>query len=331
MKNIVCVMTFIFCVAQGLFAQEIQVKRFAESQEINWIPTQRVDANGVACALVRVVIPSNEGVLFQRNVIGETVYKGNEYLVYMSEYSRFLRVHYPSCETLMVDFTQYGYEGLESKRVYELLLTLPSELTKSMLSIQDTGASYDLGVHFLNNKNYDRAIHWFKLVAKEGNVDAQNYLGLCYLHKGDYNQAIHWFGQAEKAGHVGAQNNLGLCYRDMKDYDQAFHWFSLAAQAGNMHAQYNLAWHYLANKDYEQAVSWFEKAALQNHTEAQCDLGIHYYNNKDYTNAVSWFQKSANGGNKKAMEMLSVCYRNGQGVVQDISLAEEWADKANRK
>lgn len=330
MKNVVCVIVFIICASQSLFAQEIEIKRFAELSEIQMVSTQRVDANGVVCALVRVVVPSNEGALFQGNVIGETVYKGNEYLVYMSEGSRYLRVHYPNCETLMIDFTQLGYKGLESKRVYELVLTLPSELTQGILGANNTEASNDLGLLFFNNNDYDRAIHWLELGAKEGNIDAQNNLGLCYLRKGDYNQAIHWFEQAVKAGHVGAQNNLGLCYRNMKDYDRAFHWFSLAAQANNKYAQYNLALHYLANKDYEKAVPWLEKAALQDHIEAQCDLGVHYYNNKDYKNAVFWFQKSANAGNKKAMEMLSVCYRNGLGVVQDISLAEQWAEKASR-
>ena len=118
----------VLCLLLNLCAQEIQVKRFAETQEINWVPKQRRDNNGVICALVRVVAPLNKGVLFQGNVIGEIAYKGNEYCVYLSEGSRYLRIHYPGCETLFVDFKALGYDGLQSKGVYELVLALSDEL-----------------------------------------------------------------------------------------------------------------------------------------------------------------------------------------------------------
>ena len=119
---VICIMA---CAFQGLSAQKIEVKDFGETSEIQMVSTQRKDANGGICALIRVAIPSNEAVLFQGNVIGEAKYKGNEYMIYMSAGSRFLRIHYANSQTLGIDFTQYGYEGLASKRVYELVLSLP--------------------------------------------------------------------------------------------------------------------------------------------------------------------------------------------------------------
>lgn len=132
MRRWICIMCLALCAWLEVFAQEIQVKRFTEAQEIFWIPEQRLDNNGVICALVRVVVPSTEGVLFQGNVIGEVTYRGNEYRVYLSEGSRYLRIHYPGCETLLVDFEPFGYDGLEKKSIYELVLELPDGVRSNM-------------------------------------------------------------------------------------------------------------------------------------------------------------------------------------------------------
>lgn len=128
MKRCLSIIGLALCVLLDLQAQEVRVKRFTEVQEILMGKEQRRDNNGVICALVHVVVPESENVLFQGNVIGESAYKGNEYRVYLSEGSRYLRIHYPGCETLLVDFGAFGYEGLKSKRVYELVLNLPDEL-----------------------------------------------------------------------------------------------------------------------------------------------------------------------------------------------------------
>lgn len=106
-------------------AQKIEVKSFDETQEIHWIPQQRMDENSVICALVRVAVLPDEHVLFKGNVIGRVDYEGNEYRVYLSSGTRYLRIHYPGYETLFIDFQSYGYDGLESKRIYELVLSLP--------------------------------------------------------------------------------------------------------------------------------------------------------------------------------------------------------------
>ena len=125
MRRWIYIMCLALCAWLQVFAQEIQVKRFTEAQEIFWIPEQRLDNNGVICALVRVAVPADSRARFKGNVIGKVEYEGNEYRVYLSQGSRYLRVHYPGCETLLVDFQSFGYEGVKSKGVYELVLVLP--------------------------------------------------------------------------------------------------------------------------------------------------------------------------------------------------------------
>lgn len=239
MRIIGFVISIMVCAFQGLSAQKIEVKDFGEISEIQMVSMQRQDVNGGICALVRVVVPFNEGTLFQGNVIGDTEYKGNEYLVYMTEGSRFLRIHYPNCETLMIHFGKEGEEcpdGLKGKTVYELVLGLPSELTQGMLGTKDVGALYDLGVHYLNNKNYNRAIYWFELAAKEGNVDAQYGLASCYINIKEYKQAVPWLKKAAQQHHVDAQCDLGVHYFNNKDYTNAVSWFQQSANKGSKKA-----------------------------------------------------------------------------------------------
>lgn len=269
MRIIGFVISIMVCAFQGLSAQKIEVKDFGETSEIQMASMQRQDVNGNICALVRVVVPFNEGALFRGNVIGDTEYKGNEYLVYMTKGSRFLRIHYPNCETLMVNFENECDEcpnGLKAKFVYELVLSLPSELTQNMLGTKDVGALYDLGVHYLNNKNYDRAIYWFELAAKAGNVNAQYGLASCYISMKDYEQAVPWLEKAARQNHVDAQCDLGVHYFNNRDYTQAFSWFIKSANKGSKKAMEMLSICYRnglgTKQDMSLANQWANRAKL---------------------------------------------------------------------
>lgn len=81
---------------------------------------RREDNNGRPCALLRVMIPVS-GCVFSGNVIGKTDFKVNEYWVYLSEHSRYLKIQVPGCESLMLDFKTLGFsDGVKSLCTYEL-------------------------------------------------------------------------------------------------------------------------------------------------------------------------------------------------------------------
>lgn len=81
---------------------------------------RREDNNGRPCALLRVMIPVS-GCVFSGNVIGKTDFKVNEYWVYLSEHSRYLKIQVPGCESLMLDFKELGFsDGVKSLCTYEL-------------------------------------------------------------------------------------------------------------------------------------------------------------------------------------------------------------------
>lgn len=105
-------------------SQGIKIKSFSLQMEPMTVPMQRVDANGNVCALVKVIIP-NAQASFEGSLIGNCDYKTSEYWCYLSPGSKQLKIKYPNCEPLMVNFDNF-IGGLASKQIYELHLIIPS-------------------------------------------------------------------------------------------------------------------------------------------------------------------------------------------------------------
>ena len=60
--------------------------------------------------------------------------------------------------------------------------------------------------------SYEKATHWYKKAAEQGDKTAQFNLGICYCDgkgvKKDYNEAEYWLTKAAKQGHESAKNAL---------------------------------------------------------------------------------------------------------------------------
>src|SRR5712691_10828758 len=134
-------------------------------------------------------------------------------------------------------------------------------------------AGFDEGLRSYERGDYALALREFRLLAEQGNADAQYNLGVMYA-KGlgvpqDYVQAIQWFRRAAEQGNANAQYNLGLMYANGQGVPQ----------------------------DYTQAVQWYRRAAEQGRAEAQNDLGVMYAKGQcvpqDYAQAYGWFNLAA--------------------------------------
>lgn len=100
-----------------------------------------------------------------------------------------------------------------------------------------------LGQRFYDGKgtqrDYGKAMHWFRLAADQGDAEAQNSVGTLYDNgKGvpkDYQEAAKWFRLAAHQGHVLARRNLGWMYEKgqgfKKDYVLSYMWQYLAERA----------------------------------------------------------------------------------------------------
>ncbi|MEP4192043.1 MAG: hypothetical protein ABJN51_13235, partial [Sneathiella sp.] len=93
-------------------------------------------------------------------------------------------------------------------------------------------------------KNFSKALSWYKRAADMGFDRAQANVGTMYLKgegvEADFSEAAKWFTKAARNGHTIAQYNLGLMYEHgrgvEKSQSKALAWYNLASKAGHKQA-----------------------------------------------------------------------------------------------
>lgn len=134
----------------------------------------------------------------------------------------------------------------------------------------------------------EEAVQRWLIKAVEGRAGAQYNLAISY-YKGegiqkDWSKALHWFKAAGEQGIVDALYMVGMIYQFGKgvvpDAKEAFKWYYKAAELGDAESQYRVGnWFYQGRgvkKDSVAAVNWWRKAAEQGHAEAGHNLGKAY-------------------------------------------------------
>ena len=127
----------------GGFAQEIQVDSFDEKMDDLTANTQPVlDLNNVKCALIKISIP--EKAAFEGNIV-KSLYKTNEYYVYVSPGTKRIALKYPGAETLIIPLSNYlDGSGVLSGRTYRLKLNgIPQEIPQLTILMPDTKTLID--------------------------------------------------------------------------------------------------------------------------------------------------------------------------------------------
>ena len=147
-------------------------------------------------------------------------------------------------------------------------------------------AGLDDAVSAYEKGDYARAYEEFKVLAEQGNPDAQCRLGTQYAEghgvPKDYVQALKWYRKAAEQGHARAQYHLGVMFDTgegvPQDYGQAIKWYRKAAEHGLAVAQSNLGAMYGLGlgvpQDYVQAHMWFDLAASQGYSEGQKGMDL---------------------------------------------------------
>lgn len=103
-------------------AQDLNVKKMELlSMDTYASVHRRVDINNVPCALVRVSLTIND-VSFRGNIVGDVVRDASDYLVYMTEGSKSLRVIHPEYHELVINFGDYDISRLYSLTSYRLII-----------------------------------------------------------------------------------------------------------------------------------------------------------------------------------------------------------------
>lgn len=175
----------------------------------------------------------------------------------------------------------------------------------------DSAAQYELGLKYAENQTipqgmepkarWEQAIHWYKLAANQGHLEANIQLGALFFERKDFASALKYLTFAGEKGDVNSQYFAGVIYLSgegtPRDESMAFHWLEKAALQGDASAQYRLGAGYAerwwAEKSLPKFAEWTRKSAEQGFQSAQRNLGLAYYHGegvkRDLVEAYKWF------------------------------------------
>lgn len=186
----------------------------------------------------------------------------------------------------------------------KFLLTLL--LTSSIWANNFAQELYEVAQNAYIQKDYKKALFYYKEAAKEHNVNAMVKLGMMYYEgefvKQGYSSAHKYFSDASKQGNIKATYYLGVLYANKKTI------------------------YYDLNKAYEILLS----LESSNYAPALNRLGMFYTFgmagvDKDYKKAVKLFENASKQGLETAHCNLAYMYASGKGVFQNLGRAHAFA------
>ena len=200
-------------------------------------------------------------------------------------------------------------------------------------SFTEARAAYDRG-------DYAQALKIWRLLADQGNADAQGWLGWMYgIGRGvtqSAQEAVKWYKLAAAQGLSSAQYELGLRYGKgegvTQDFKEALKWYRLAAAQGDSEAQNNIGRMYVkgdgVTQSYQEALKWYRLAAAEGNEMAQFHIGLMYQNGlgvaQNYQEALKWNKLATDQGLAVAQGNMGWMYQNGQGVTKNNQEALKW-------
>lgn len=218
----------------------------------------------------------------------------------------------------------------------------------------DVEAQFELALHYLNNKQADKAAPWFKKAAEQGQIAAIYYYGyLKYYGQGivqDKTGGITLFQEASKKSFPMADYQLGRIYYSGdgadQDFSKAVEYLKKAATQNIDKAKWLLGLCYIDGKGVDQnyyfATQWLAEAfpthrkefaelmsANENTPYGEYMKGLRlYYVDKDYDAAISCFKNVAKNKIAEGKTMLGVCYGNKDYAKRNTKKAVKLLRKA---
>ncbi|MBY0291919.1 MAG: sel1 repeat family protein [Alphaproteobacteria bacterium] len=187
------------------------------------------------------------------------------------------------------------------------------------------------------------SFYWFHKAAEQG--ETQAYYPTAYaLEKGvgttrDYERAVHFYKLGDENGDSNSQVRLGKLHFNKRDGENkneviAFSYFKKASDAGNIDGSYSLGLMYLLGQgisqpNHTQALSLFKRASEKGHAKASEKLGIMRQfsigEEQSYEEARKAYEKA---NTATALYQLAWLYKRGLGVKQDTLQAIVHWEKA---
>ena len=174
--------------------------------------------------------------------------------------------------------------------------------------------------------------------AQSGDIDAQLELGLEYLDNKDYPNAFKWLNEAASKDHPGAIFMLGCIYNNgwgvKVDKAKAFELLKKASELGVHSADLLLSDFYLkgevVGQDTHKAQLRLAKAAVGGVKDAAALLGKMYLTGAylseiDHKKAIQWFKEAYRlGDNESACDLFAIYKGEYDPEDADPKQAEYW-------
>lgn len=300
----------------------------------------RLDFNNVPCAVVKVTLHS-PGVAFEGNVVGEPVFRTNEYWVYLTDGTKFLNIKYPSAKSLMVKFADYGFESVKSKNTYVPDIDVLREKAGGQ-SFRDVAFNVNPpeAVLVVNNRLVSttdgRAVI---SVSADGEstylLSAKGHKSVCGVIGSDSVIEVKLSEPRDMAAVNSIEFEANQEY-EKKNYAQALEKYidicSDSRAMGRIHALYMRGDG--VQHDEAEGFRWLKLAAENGDSFWQLQLARCFEEGKgtavDSLQAFGWYEKSANAGDWYAAETLGDKYFDGIGVHKDYKKALQWYYKAGK-
>jgi uncharacterized protein len=187
-----------------------------------------------------------------------------------------------------------------------------------------------------DEKQKDKAKHYYELAAKQDHPYAQYALGIWAIEEERWSNAVFYLEKASNQQYGLAAYTLAMYYheKEPKHPLKAFEWFMVAAKQNHTESEYYVGLYYQNGKgipvNIEQAIHWFEKAALKKDKNALYHLAMILIKqeSKDYKNIAKLLEQAAQQDHAHAQYNLAVMYQKGDGLVQNMEKAFYWYEKA---
>ena len=229
----------------------------------------------------------------------------------------------------------------------EMLKIIVALLTLTLSACEK--ADFDTAHRAFQAGEYEDALKQLKILADADDEKAQNNLGYMYLNgigvEKDYARALKWYRKSALQGVPEAQHSLGFIYAEGLGTAPvsaiALKWYRLAAEQGLTQAQFNLAYMYEHSmgirRDNKEVLKWYGKAAQQENLLAQYKIASMYLNGDgvevDHLKAYAWFGVAAAGGYEQALgprDAIGIQF-DVEELIQARAMARELWLKYNSK
>lgn len=191
----------------------------------------------------------------------------------------------------------------------------------------------------LNEKDFEKALTWFKKAASQNDINAEMYCSAAYRFgvgtKKNIDLARKYYIDAARNGNNLAQYALAMDFldsRNLRNKKVGLSWLMKAVAVGNVDAEAKLGELYLGSPVVkaapEKAIPLLVKAANQNSTAAMITLGQLAIKQDQLDTGIDWLKKASNLKDMKADLALATLYTNPKSKLYNVNEGFMWTLKA---